>query len=29
MFTKEERSIFKYWFARWCAFQMADLNLKT
>lgn len=29
MFTKEERSSFKYWFAHWCAFQMTALNLKT
>lgn len=28
MFTKEERSTFKYWFAHWCAFQMTALNLK-
>lgn len=28
MFTKEERSSFKYWFAHWCAFQMTALNLK-
>ena len=28
MFTKEERSGFKYWFAHWCAFQMTALNLK-
>ena len=27
MFTKEERSGFKYWFAHWCAFQMTALNL--
>ena len=27
MFTKEERSTFKYWFAHWCAFQMTALNL--
>lgn len=29
MFTKEERSSFKYWFAHWCAFQMTALNLKA
>lgn len=28
MFTKAERSSFKYWFAHWCAFQMTALNLK-
>ena len=28
MFTKDERSNFKYWFAHWCAFQMTALNLK-
>lgn len=28
MFSKEERSSFKYWFAHWCAFQMTALNLK-
>ena len=28
MFTKEERSGFRYWFAHWCAFQMTALNLK-
>ena len=28
MFTKEERSSFKYWFAHWCAFQMTALNNK-
>ena len=28
MFTKDERSSFKYWFAHWCAFQMTALNLK-
>lgn len=28
MFTKEERSSFKYWFAHWCAFQMTALNLR-
>lgn len=26
MFSKEERSSFKYWFAHWCAFQMTALN---
>ena len=29
MFTKKERSTFKYWFAHWCAFQMTALNLKA
>lgn len=29
MFTKEERSSFKYWFAHWCAFQMTALNIKA
>lgn len=29
MFTKNERSTFKYWFAHWCAFQMTALNLKA
>lgn len=29
MFTKDERSSFKYWFAHWCAFQMTALNLKA
>lgn len=29
MFTKEERSGFKYWFAHWCAYQMTALNLKA
>lgn len=29
MFTKEERSSFKYWFAHWCAFNMTALNLKV
>lgn len=29
MFSKEERSSFKYWFAHWCAFQMTALNLKA
>lgn len=28
MFSKEERSSFKYWFAHWAAFQMTALNLK-
>ena len=28
MFTKAERSGFKYWFAHWCAFNMTALNLK-
>ena len=28
MFTKSERSSFRYWFAHWCAFQMTALNLK-
>lgn len=28
MFTKSERSSFKYWFSHWCAFQMTALNLK-
>lgn len=28
MFSKSERSSFKYWFAHWCAFQMTALNLK-
>lgn len=28
MFSKEERSSFKYWFAHWCAFQMVALNCK-
>jgi hypothetical protein len=27
MFSKEEKSTFKYWFAHWCAFQMTALNL--
>lgn len=27
MFTKAERSGFKYWFAHWCAFNMTALNL--
>lgn len=29
MFTKEERSTFKYWFAHWCAFQLVALNLRA
>lgn len=29
MFTKDERSTFKYWFAHWCAFQMTALNYKV
>ena len=28
MFTKEEKSSFKYHFAHWCAYQMTALNLK-
>ena len=28
MFTKEERSSFRYWFAHWCGFQLTALNLK-
>lgn len=28
MFSKTERSTFKYWFAHWCAYQMTALNLK-
>lgn len=28
MFTKAERSSFKYWFAHWCSYQMTALNLK-
>lgn len=27
MFSKEERSTFRYWFAHWAAFQMTALNL--
>jgi len=27
MFTKKDRSSFKYWFAHWCAFQLTALNL--
>lgn len=26
LFTKEERSTFKYWFAHWCAYNMVALN---
>lgn len=26
MFTKKDRSTFKYWFAHWCAFNMTALN---
>ena len=29
MFTKEERSGFKYWFAHWRTFQMTALNLNA
>lgn len=29
MFTKEERSTFKYWFAHWCAFQLVALVLRV
>lgn len=29
MFTKEERSTFKYWFAHWCAFQLVALILRV
>lgn len=29
MFSKTERSSFKYWFAHWCAFNMTALNLKV
>ena len=29
MFSKQERSSFKYWFAHWAAFQMTALNLKA
>lgn len=29
MFTKEERSTFKYWFAHWCAFQLVALILRA
>ena len=28
MFTKKDRSSFKYWFAHWCGFQLTALNLK-
>ena len=28
MFTKQDRSSFKYWFAHWCGFQLTALNLK-
>lgn len=27
MFSKKDRSSFKYWFAHWCAFQLTALNL--
>lgn len=27
MFTKDQRSTPKYWFAHWCAFQMTALNM--
>ena len=27
MFTKSDRSSFKYWFAHWCGFQLTALNL--
>lgn len=27
MFTKRDRSSFKYWFAHWCGFQLTALNL--
>lgn len=27
MFTKKDRSSFKYWFSHWCAFQTTALNL--
>lgn len=27
MFTKKDRSSFKYWFAHWCGFQITALNL--
>lgn len=27
MFSKKDRSTFKYWFAHWCSFQMTALNL--
>lgn len=29
MFTKKERSTFKYWFAHWCAFQLVALVLRS
>lgn len=29
MFSKDERSDFKYWFAHWCAFQMTALVLRS
>ena len=29
MFSKQERSSFKYWFAHFCAFNMTALNLKA
>ena len=28
MFSKQDRSSFKYWFAHWCGFQLTALNLK-
>lgn len=28
MFTEQERSSFKYWFAHWCAFNMTALVLR-
>ena len=28
LFTPEEKSGFKYWFAHWCAYNMIALNLK-
>ena len=28
MFTKKDRSSFKYWFAHWCAFQLTALNMR-
>ena len=28
MFTKQDRSSFKYWFAHWCGYQLTALNLK-
>ena len=27
MFTKQDRSSFKYWFAHWCGYQLTALNL--